>query len=1014
MRAENYLYQELAKQRIHEDCLPSILEEKYDDCVAKLFKEIIECVSLRTKTTGAKHNQWKDKEYFDDYFFRVFMYLKPKHDKYSDFLKVLRIAFPHKEDKYIEKNIRSRGALSGESFVEEEAIVLICASAHFHGHTLIEHIRNFFQYWRPKGIHLYCEEGHEETIDRLIHEPATLTKHKPTSRLFNDSIHTKMISNDQGWLDPHNTTQLPFFGRFNELSQLGEFISTSNLFSVWAIKGASGSGKTRLTIEFINQETGKRLQDWDVLFIEHNDKYDSDKWTQWKPEKNTLIISDYVYGCDQALKAIFNNFKLTTIFKIRLLVIDHQFDDPLIQDRRWGIAGDGSDINKNQHHFYQSEPLALTATNDQHEVIHAIIASRADKARDSDEVQDGANYLKNLSNAYHPLFAALTGEAIKNGQDFHNWNRRDLIYYYLTGANRIPWQGSDDTSLSYWSSFFICAATIFGEIKYKAAISVASGISGTPEDFSEVKRLSNRITSNTSPIKLRAFEPDLLGESFFLLLIQDLLNSPKQAKQFVGFLSEIIEVLTESQSLELIGFMDRLTTNLLNEDQTDAKVQEVWQGLLEFVDPKYAKGLLKEHLTVSSVLISAKINNALKLEEIAQPDVFDDFLIELNKNIEVCQLYKYRGIDFLKETLVYALYDFDIALIENDSISKMPDGLINLINFYHENHEDGYMEPVLYLCINHLLWKVAFFLITENNLINTRFRAASGASPLMLACHIGNEQAVEVMTQLGADVNGCDDFGKTPLMEASEFGYYNIVSALLEAGANPTTSQNDGYDGMVWQSWDGEGSELLQSDGFTPLLFALKNEHIETFKLLIQVDKTVVNRPDNDGATPLMWACVSESHCSEFIETLIKNGADINMVNKKGRNALAFALYSSYCSEDKVAIFLRYGIDSHVLKALGQSSSFWANRASEKALELILKETMSVEGFGAFLHMSIIGTVRGNDLKNTKLLCQYMIKVPVIKTVIQKLSEEAHMNNHVEIEGLLIELLETPSIHLIP
>ena len=52
-------------------------------------------------------------------------------------------------------------------------------------------------------------------------------------------------------------------------------------------------------------------------------------------------------------------------------------------------------------------------------------------------------------------------------------------------------------------------------------------------------------------------------------------------------------------------------------------------------------------------------------------------------------------------------------------------------------------------------------------------------TPLHMACNSGNEIAVSLLIQNGADLNAQTCGGETPLMKAAANGHYNIVNALL-------------------------------------------------------------------------------------------------------------------------------------------------------------------------------------------------------------------------------------------
>ena len=99
---------------------------------------------------------------------------------------------------------------------------------------------------------------------------------------------------------------------------------------------------------------------------------------------------------------------------------------------------------------------------------------------------------------------------------------------------------------------------------------------------------------------------------------------------------------------------------------------------------------------------------------------------------------------------------------------------------------------------------------------NTAKRASrtSETDALLRAARAGNADTVKsLLSSPNVDVNGVDDLGNTPLMEASRFGHDEVVTALLVARADVKAKNNDGK---------------------TALTLAAEGGHDETAKLLTQ------------------------------------------------------------------------------------------------------------------------------------------------------------------------------------
>ncbi|WP_419420486.1 ankyrin repeat domain-containing protein [Legionella sp. D16C41] len=86
----------------------------------------------------------------------------------------------------------------------------------------------------------------------------------------------------------------------------------------------------------------------------------------------------------------------------------------------------------------------------------------------------------------------------------------------------------------------------------------------------------------------------------------------------------------------------------------------------------------------------------------------------------------------------------------------------------------------------------------------------------------------------------------------------------------------------------GQGAEinLVDSDGDTPLLVALKNQYSEIASYLISI-KANVNLANNNGITPLHMAVIKEY--IKISKYLIQAGADLFLTTKKGNTPLSLA-----------------------------------------------------------------------------------------------------------------------------
>ena len=82
----------------------------------------------------------------------------------------------------------------------------------------------------------------------------------------------------------------------------------------------------------------------------------------------------------------------------------------------------------------------------------------------------------------------------------------------------------------------------------------------------------------------------------------------------------------------------------------------------------------------------------------------------------------------------------------------------------------------------------------------------------------------------------------------------------------------------------GADIKRVNASGDTTLLKAVKNGDIKRVKQILDYKTDGINMPDNDGNTPLMIATSMGYYA--IANLLLDRGADVNIVNKNGEDAL--------------------------------------------------------------------------------------------------------------------------------
>lgn len=141
-------------------------------------------------------------------------------------------------------------------------------------------------------------------------------------------------------------------------------------------------------------------------------------------------------------------------------------------------------------------------------------------------------------------------------------------------------------------------------------------------------------------------------------------------------------------------------------------------------------------------------------------------------------------------------------------------------------------------------------------------------SPLILAANEGNINTVKLLLEKGCDINKQDCLQQTALYKAARNGHTELVKFLIEKGADIN----------------------IKSDiPMTAFQAAASNGKIDILEVLMQHGADINGNAEN--GTALDWAIsITNKNAYKTVEFLIKNGADVNIINYKHNTALDTAL----------------------------------------------------------------------------------------------------------------------------
>jgi ankyrin repeat protein len=157
---------------------------------------------------------------------------------------------------------------------------------------------------------------------------------------------------------------------------------------------------------------------------------------------------------------------------------------------------------------------------------------------------------------------------------------------------------------------------------------------------------------------------------------------------------------------------------------------------------------------------------------------------------------------------------------------------------------------------------------------------------LMLVARTGNVDAARLLVEHGATVDAREQWGQqTALMWASARRHPAMMEYLMEQGADKD-AQSRAADYRRHLTKEGR-AKSLDAGGFTPLMYAIRENCIACVQLLIE-NGVDLNKPDPEGVSPLMLA-IMNNHW-DISKIIIEAGADVQQWDMFGHAPLMAAI----------------------------------------------------------------------------------------------------------------------------
>ncbi|XP_041937519.1 ankyrin repeat domain-containing protein 50 [Alosa sapidissima] len=243
---------------------------------------------------------------------------------------------------------------------------------------------------------------------------------------------------------------------------------------------------------------------------------------------------------------------------------------------------------------------------------------------------------------------------------------------------------------------------------------------------------------------------------------------------------------------------------------------------------------------------------------------------------------------------------------------------------------------------------------------------AEGRTALRAAAWGGHEEILLTLLHHGAQVDRADREGRTPLTAAAFMGHRDAVEILLDAGADVNLADGDGRTALSVAALCAPGSggrgygevvSLLldraanpahrDRDGMTPLLLAAYEGHEEALELLLEagadVDETAGSQPTAVAAVTPLLAAASMGHAGAVNRVLFW-GAAVDAIDGEGRTALCLA--AAHGNLEVVRALLDRGLDENHKDDLGWTPLHAAACEGHRAVCAALTERGSMARVG--------------------------------------------------------------------
>lgn len=224
-----------------------------------------------------------------------------------------------------------------------------------------------------------------------------------------------------------------------------------------------------------------------------------------------------------------------------------------------------------------------------------------------------------------------------------------------------------------------------------------------------------------------------------------------------------------------------------------------------------------------------------------------------------------------------------------------------------------------------------------------------GETALILASWYGSPEIVTLLLENGANINAQDKEGYTAIAKAASLGvgrHYEIVEILIQASANVNLKTKDGKSPFLLAILNGheELGNVIKAAGAKEEIYFMGKAADEELLSASQVGdlqrvkyvfffKPNVNIADKNGITPLMNAARNGN--KEMVSLFLKSSANVDMQDKSGKTALMYAARRGH--KEIIILLLDQEADVDIEDNLKYTAIHWAEKFGQQEIAEYLK-----------------------------------------------------------------------------